>query len=378
MKIVYIASSIIPSRTANSVHVMKMCQALANNGHEVELLIPDKIEKDIKTENIYDFYDVKKCFRISRITFLRSKVGFFIFTFLAVLKAKKKKPDLVYTRFLYSAFISLLFGLPTVYEIHASFEKRIEKIFFYMMNKNKLKKIVVISNSLRDHFIGKYQINKKRIFVAPDGADPVKNSFVLEKKDNKETSEISVGYFGNLYKGRGIDVIAEMAKRCPWAQFYIIGGFPKDIDYWKHHLSDLKNITFYGYVPHKEVNKYMVSCDVLIAPYQKEVTIQGLGNTCQWMSPLKIFEYMAMGKSILSSDLPALREVLKHRKNSLLALPEDIDGWVSNLKLVRDDLILRDELGKNAKKDFEDNYTWESRAHNILKSLGRKEDKNIN
>ena len=132
MKIVYIASSIIPSQTANSVHVMKMCQAFSDNGHEVDLLIASKVDKNIKTKDVYDFYGVRKCFNIIRVITPKFKVGFFMFTFLAVLKAKKKAPDLVYTRFVYAAFISLFFGLPTVYEIHTSFERKIEKIFFFL------------------------------------------------------------------------------------------------------------------------------------------------------------------------------------------------------------------------------------------------------
>lgn len=374
MKIAYVASSIIPSRTANSVHVMKMCQAFANNGHEVDLLIPNKADKSIHAEDIYDFYGVKKCFKITRIPLLKSKIGFFVYTFWAVWKAKKKNPDLVYTRFLYSAFFSLLFGLPTVYEIHSSFERSVEKIFFCLINKRKLKKIIVISTPLCDYFVNKYRIDKERIFVAPDGADSIEPGVGLKKID-KSKSEITVGYVGNLYKGRGMDVISKIAERCPWAQFHVIGGSPEDLDYWSGKLSNFENIIFHGYVPHRDVNEYMLSFDALIAPYQKRVTIQGKGNTCQWMSPLKIFEYMAAGKAILSSDLPVLREVLKHGKNSLLALPEDIDGWVSNLELVRKDVQLRDKLGENAKNDFENSYTWKARAGNILRSLnyGKKD-----
>ena len=368
MKIVYIVASIIPSRTANSVHVMKMCQAFASNGHEVDLLIPGKVDKSIKTEDIYDFYGVKKCFKIIRIPSLKFKVGLLFFTFLASLKAKKKNPDLVYTRFLYAAFISLFFGLPTVYEIHTSFEKRLEKTFFYLMNKNKLKKIVVISNSLRDHFVNKYKIDERNIFIAPDGADSVKTGF-SSKKVKKDSSKIAIGYVGNLYKGRGIDIIAKIAERCHWAEFHIIGGYPNDVDYWSNKLSNLKNVIFYGYVPHRDVNEYILSFDALIAPYQKRVTVQGRGDICQWMSPLKIFEYMAAGKAILSSDLSVLKDVFEHGNNSLLASPENIDEWVSNLELIKKDIQFRNKLGENAKKDFENKYTWKSRANNILKSL---------
>lgn len=368
MKIAYIASSIIPSRTANSVHVMKMCQAFANNGHDVDLLIPNKADKSIHAEDVYDFYGVEKCFRITRIPLLKSKIGFFVYTFRAVWKAKKMNPDLVYTRFLYSAFLSLLFGLPTIYEIHAPFERITERIFFFLTNKKKLKKIIVISNSLRDYFLNKYGIDKERISVAPDGADSVESGIGF-KKISKNESEMAVGYIGNLYKGRGMEIISKIAERCPWIRFHIVGGSPEDLDYWNSKLSDFENIILHGYVPHRDVNGYMLSFDALIAPYQQKVTIQGKGDTCQWMSPLKIFEYMAAGKAILSSDLPALKEVLRHGENSLLAPPEDIDGWVSNLELIRKDVELRKKLGKNAKMDFENSYTWKARANNILRNL---------
>ena len=62
MKILYISKSVIPSRSANSIHVMKMCNAFANSGHEVVLLAPDianKYEKNVN--NIYDYYNFTCC-----------------------------------------------------------------------------------------------------------------------------------------------------------------------------------------------------------------------------------------------------------------------------------------------------------------------------
>lgn len=65
MKITYISSSTIPSRTANSIHVMKMCQAFAKNGHEVTLLAPDNHkEYEPSVECVYDYYGVDQCFEI--------------------------------------------------------------------------------------------------------------------------------------------------------------------------------------------------------------------------------------------------------------------------------------------------------------------------
>ena len=71
MKILYISKSIIPSRTANSINVIKMCQAFADNGHEVILIAPNiknKYEKGI--ENIYEFYGVRENFYIKKNLFI--------------------------------------------------------------------------------------------------------------------------------------------------------------------------------------------------------------------------------------------------------------------------------------------------------------------
>ena len=68
MEIVYISKSIIPSRAANSVHVIKMCHALADNGNKVVLLAPNtKDEYDGKIKDIYNHYGVKKNFEIKKL-----------------------------------------------------------------------------------------------------------------------------------------------------------------------------------------------------------------------------------------------------------------------------------------------------------------------
>lgn len=369
MKITYIADSIIPSQTANSVHVMKMCQALSLNGHNVVLLVPNKIDKNIKVSDVYDFYGVEKCFKIIKLPFPKIVGGIFIFSLLSILRAKRKKADLVYTRFLYSCFLGLLMKFPTIFEIHSpSFVTKIDNFLFRFIAKNKSKKIVVISRALRDHLAKKYKIDSAKIAVAPDGADPVPSE--LKPVEIKNDDKLRIGYVGHLYKGRGIDIIAEMARKCPWAEFHIIGGLPEDLNYWKKELVKQKNIIFYGYVPHRKVYEYMLAFDALIAPYQEKVSVLGGGNTSEWMSPLKIFEYMAAGKAILSSDLPVLKEILTHGKNALLAPPADVDKWITNLEQIKTNVSLRKSLGEIAKREFEEKYTWKSRAEFILEELG--------
>ena len=92
----------------------------------------------------------------------------------------------------------------------------------------------------------------------------------------------------------------------------------------------------------------------------------GKGDIARWMSPLKIFEYMASGKPIICSDLPVLREVLKHQDTAFLCPPDEIDAWVKALMTLRDNPEIGQAIAQNAKKEFLSHYTWQARAHKVL------------
>jgi glycosyltransferase involved in cell wall biosynthesis len=111
--------------------------------------------------------------------------------------------------------------------------------------------------------------------------------------------------------------------------------------------------------------------DAVLAPYLRVVhgVGGGGGNLAAWMSPLKIFEYMAAGKPILSSDLPVLREVLRDGENAMLRAPEDIEGWATALTQLFRDEGLRARLGAQARRDFDAHYSWNRRARSILDAI---------
>ena len=106
-------------------------------------------------------------------------------------------------------------------------------------------------------------------------------------------------------------------------------------------------------------------CDILLAPYQQNLQIANKGeNTSGFMSPLKIFEYMAAKKAIICSDLPVLREVLND-SNAILVSPLKIQEWIAAIEKLMDDRI-RARFAASAYDDVKKNYTWNKRAHNIL------------
>ena len=78
---------------------------------------------------------------------------------------------------------------------------------------------------------------------------------------------------------------------------------------------------------------------------------------------------MSCGKAILASDIPTIREVLKHQHSCIFCKSDDINDWVNSLLLLYKDETKRKMLGANARKVFMKKYTWNARAKNILKSL---------
>ena len=122
-----------------------------------------------------------------------------------------------------------------------------------------------------------------------------------------------------------------------------------------------------GYVDQKSIYEKMSVMDVLLMPYQKQVSI-GIDSTdtSKWMSPMKMFEYMSASVPIVSSNLPVLREVLIDNKNSILVKPDDVNEWSNALENLfnKPDLAIR--LSENSYKDYQNKYTWNIRAQGIL------------
>ncbi len=122
---------------------------------------------------------------------------------------------------------------------------------------------------------------------------------------------------------------------------------------------------FAGYRPPAEIPQWLFAADVLAMPYAESLETATGEDTSGWMSPLKMFEYMAAGRPIVASDLPALREVLRHESNALLAAPGRADSLKEQINRLLADEALAERLSCQARADAE-GYTWEKRAETIL------------
>lgn len=372
MKLVYLANSVVPSRAANSIQVMKMCEAFATNGHDVTLLTPAHDDEASGVDDVYEYYGVDRCFDVEKLPRPNvSSLGTFLVNCQIGRRAARMDPDLAFGRSVIACYVASRSGVPTAFEAHAPmyqgrFGRVRERFFRHLSQHSSFERLVVISESLRAYYTETYpHLTDDDVLVARDGANEVSDDVdpvALETAADR----LQVGYVGHLYQGRGMDVIASLAERVSGIDVHVVGGTPEDIEYWESELAHLDNVTLYGFVPPTDLDRYRLAFDVQIAPYQRDLATQAGYNTVQWMSPLKIFEYMSAGRAILASALPAIEEILEDGETALLCDPEDTAEWIDALERLRGDPALRAELGDRAKARFEADFTWETRAESVL------------
>lgn len=370
MRLVYLHYASLPSRAANTVHVMKMCHAFAQNGNNVTLIsLRDKDRLHSKYP-LYDFYGVGKSFNVIRVPKPSKKYRKKAISLMS-LAARLMIPDVFYSRDIFGCYRAASLGLNVIYESHQPPEslgpKTLDR-FLKLSEHPRFRRLIVISEVLKQLYLDLAPRLADRIVVAHDAADlpscKLTGPAAIEKR-----AALTIGYVGHLYEGRGIDIIAALAERCRWADFHIVGGMPEGIDHWRTKLADLENVTMHGFVPPAKVSAYLRCFDVVLAPYQRRVFVEGGAETSRWMSPMKIFEYMAHAKPIICSDLPVLREVLEHGRNSLLCDPDDLNAWMAALEQLHSDPALRDRLGRAAEAQVMREHTWVKRASSVLEGL---------
>jgi glycosyltransferase involved in cell wall biosynthesis len=370
VRIHYIHEGPVPSLAANAVQVAKMCAAFQATGASVALTVPTgraATSRDVAVE-----YRLSSELTIRRLPIPRIPGRQLLFGSIALMGGWSRDV-IIFTRSIPVALIATTVGMPTALEMHQPPDtlrpvliERMRRI----MKRTSFLMVIVISERLKQQYEQVFPGLGDRILVAPDGADVVD---VDDADVMPLTGAFKVGYVGHLYSGRGMEIIEQLAPRLSHMVFHIVGGNAADLGRWRARMSHVPNVVLHGHVPHSVTRRYLAAMDVVVAPYQRVVLGAGGGTTnlADGMSPLKIFEYMAAGKAIVASDLPALHEMLEDGHNALLCPPEDVDGWVTRLAQLEADSGLRRRLGVQGRCDLLERYTWDRRARAILTALSK-------
>lgn len=356
---------------------MSLANELVKAGNEVHLLSQNNKTDIFKVNDIYKYYNINKSYLLKIIICNLSTNGLLreFFYFIKILfLLKKNEYDIIYSRNIYASYLLSIFGIKSMLELHSPPQKFAKFFFKKAINNNSIKSIITISNSLEKFIKKKFLINEIPIKVIRDAANIFCNNNITQLKKKYKIKKNSVGYIGGLFRGRGIDLIIDIALECKDHNFYIVGGSANEVEFWKNKIKS-NNIFFLGYLEHFKSSQLSFTFDILIAPYQEKVYVHGSNlrnfekkalETSKFMSPLKIFEYMATKKPIITSDMPVLREFLKNNKNCLLCNSKNVSEWIFAIKKLTYNSNLKNRITNNAYRQLIDNYTWSKRAEKII------------
>lgn len=259
------------------------------------------------------------------------------------------KPDLIYERGNYlqrsGIRIARSTGVPHVLEMnspqveerkvrHASgslLERRARRI-----EKEQLQgtsRVAVVSRALKNHFARAYAIPDEHIICTPNAIDPDKlvidprRVIAIKDRYGLEGSTV-LGFVGSVLKWHRVDLLIrachQLRQEAHPVKVLIVGmsRLIPELKALSQQLGISEAVLFVGRVPHEDVFNFVEAMDITVLP-----------DNLWYQSPVKVFEYGAMGKPIIAPDNETVRDLIKHEEEGLLVKPsiEDLTASIQKL-----------------------------------------------
>lgn len=234
--------------------------------------------------------------------------------------------------------------------------------------------ITVVSDSLRDELI-QAGVPEQKILVNPNAVDPDVFHADCGGREVRERlgfspDHVVVGFIGSFSYWHGIGILRQaiellVAKQDETRQirFVLIGDGPlrSEISEALAPYCEKGLVVFTGRIAHAEAPRYLDAADILVSPH-----VPNTDGTPFFGSPTKLFEYMAMGKAIVASNLDQLAQVLADRESAWLVEPGNAIQLAEAIQMLSTDAELRKYLGENARRSALSNHTWQQNAARVL------------
>jgi glycosyltransferase involved in cell wall biosynthesis len=388
VRILYLADTRFPIERANGVQTMATCHALADRGHAVTLVVREDTTDPPRDPLTFYGLTPRATLTIDRIrTAANARARRVHFLTAAMRRARASKTDVVFTRDL--GLAALLLRVPgrppLVYESHGiSFVVAGEMPMLLgkpdlKPSPGKLERLrrreasvwrraeayVAITRALADELADRFG-PRNDVFVVPDGATMrsseigVANGTTAARDSD---GQAVAGYAGHLYPWKGIDVLVRALALAPAIHGLIVGGHPGEGDLARveqlvAQLGIGDRVTITGLVPPAEVAARVSRATMLVLPNPSSAVSE------RYTSPLKLFEYLSLGRPIIASNLPAFREILTDDVSALLTPAGDAPALAAAMMRLAADRDLSMRLAAGAAAIAPD-YTWARRAEHL-------------
>lgn len=223
------------------------------------------------------------------------------------------------------------------------------------MERHILKKVdltIVVSDKLLE---SKRPLNPNT-YKIPNGVDYRAYNDAMKFRDHMP-DDISIirgpilGYSGLISYRLDLNMIKEIALIRPQWSIVLMGtvddtGCENEIA----QLRQIPNVHFLGMKPIEQVPQYIVAFDICLIPYAQNGEVENL-------SPLKLYDYMAAGKPIITTDFPAANEF-----KELIYIANTPDRFLNSIKKA---LSETDSTISQARRQAASQNTWEDRISQI-------------
>ena len=383
MKIFYVSRINVGVEDAGTRHVWEFCRQFARLGHEVTLFIPDMGHKR-PLEGV-SIIQIPSPVKKSSATFFSF---YFILAFFFIYHCLKNRPDVLYTRHQpmewMTVWLKIIFKLVYVAEVNgrAPVEMKINRMpGWYIAAIRCVEKfcfnfsdlIVTPSPRIIDSLRKDHKLAANRFLAVTNGADPElsrpMDKIMCREKLGFDPEGKFLIFVGSLKKWHGIEKIVEimpnLLKKIPRLYLLIVGdGENKSAIENKVRILNLENkVILTGSVSFNDVPYYINAADICLAPYFEP----GLDET--GISPLKIYEYLACGRPVITNPVGGLEDLFDRHEAGILVHSLSPDDWIEPIVNLINDPARMDLYGTNGRLAVLNNFSWEAVCKKIENSL---------
>ena len=373
MKILY--HHRIASKDGQFVHVEELIRALENLGHEIIMIAP------LATQGC-EFGSQGRLVRVLKrlMPVWLYELCELTYNLIAYHKLSKAirlhNPDCIYERYnlflLAGIWVKRRYRLPLLLEVNAPlFDERSNYTGIALRNLARWTEeyawrnadvVLPVSRMLAER-IRKAGVESDNVYVIPNGIDPGRFSVGIDGFESKKRlgieKRIVLGFTGFMREWHGLErVVALLADKLRNAHLLIVGDGPArcSIEECALRLGVQDRITITGVVSRDDVALYISAFDIALQP-----------DVVEYASPLKLFEYLALGKAIVAPDKPNIREVLCHNRNAMLFDADDDSAFRTAIERLCEDSTLRTRLAQKARDTVrEGGFTWKNNARKVV------------
>jgi len=367
----------IASRDGQAVHIEELIAALQRQGHETILVGPPGLMATGFGGSSKWVDAIKRC--IPGALYELLEIAYSLRAFLRLRTAvRTHRPDVVYERFSLFLFAGIwmrrLYGVPLLLEVNAPlFEERAKNdgLRLHALGRwaqrllwNRADHVLPVTAVL-GRIVAEYGVPPARITVIPNGIDPRRFDAVPDRAVSRAAlglpNRLILGFTGFI-RGwnavhRLIDFVARMRDQLD-LHILVVGDGPARTSLQDHaHTHGVTDrLTIAGIVERDDISRYVAAFDIAVLP-----------GVTSYSSPLKLFEYLQLGRAIVAPDMENIREILTDEQNALLFHPTREGAMEEALQRLAKDATLRARLGHAARQTIAArSLTWDHNAEQVV------------